>query len=772
MRRTGRVARSLGALLVALSIGCGLVGPWVPDAAARAASPAAPVTAPRRVVIVSIPRLGWDDVVPADMPTLVGLADQGAVGALSVRAIGRHTTPAEGYATLGAGNRVQAAESDAVVLGRSQATVGKETAAEILRDEGRTPSGRAVIPGIGAIERANRHTHQGAEVGALGTALGHRGWTTEVVLDGGGWMPSGSPAGLSLVDGQGSIDTARVLGTVLNYPGVFSTNLDQIARTVRKLPSRKLVSLVELADVARADDEHLGRDLRRTAAREADTALAAVVDELDLRQDLLIVLAPVGPSSQDQPTPIVVSGPGIDRGLLRSATTRRKGYVTLTDVAPAVLSWIGAPVPAAMDGTPIEVAADRRSGFDRVAAVRTAIAETRFVDRSAGKLMSTLAIWFGAWSVLLLAVLLVPLGPVRRPAVPFLKWVGLLMLAMPGMSFALAAASTRGWGQPAWFAVLIVASGLAASAATLLARPFHRDPWFGPVLLAGATWLLLAADMVTGARLQFDSALGNSPTVAGRFQGIGNVGFALLASSAVVLACVAVAGFRRTSAPRWVGPIVAAAILATTVVLDGAPAFGSDVGGVLALVPASFVCLWLLGGRRFSWRPILGAAVAALVVIGGFGAWDLSRPAADRSHLGRFLAGDDSSRETVIRKAASAGISVYHSSLIWILISVVGLGAAAWLWRRPVVRARFAAGTTARTLAVSATVVAVLGGALNDSGVAVPAMMAYVFVPIAVCVLVRPGRGAVRERPIVDAPPEAPAASDDRPLVVTARGPG
>lgn len=732
-RRWARAAIGGGVLVALLAGSATSAG----SAGASGTGPAA--ASPRRVVIVSIPRLGWDDVVPADMPALTSVADSGAVGALSVRAIGRHTGPAEGYATLGAGNRAQAPDDERSSIQAGLAEDGSgQTYDEVLEAEGRHPTTREVLPGIAEIQAANAHTHQGAVVGALGRALHRANFATQALLDPSGWATGSGPAGLALVDPDGSVGIGRIARPVPGPPGTFSLSPDDVHTTIDGLPKAASVSLIEIGDVARADAAHLDRADRQAAARAADTALAAVVDNLDLTKDLVVVLAPVGPSPQPQPTPIVVAGPGIGSGLLRSATTRRAGYVTLTDVAPAILDWLQITVPPSMTGTPIEVTPDGRSGFDRVAAVRTAIAETRFVDRSQGKLMSTLPIVFGSWSLLLLLAATLPLGALRRPARAFLRWLALVIAASPGVSFALAACSTRGWGQPAWFAVLYLGSIAVASGAAHLARPFPEDPWLAPALVAAATWLLLLGDLASGGRLQFDAALGNSPTVAGRFSGVGNLAFAVFAASAIVLATLAVVGFRRTSAPTWAGPLAAAAILATTIVLDGAPGLGSDVGGVLALVPSSFVCWWLATGRRIDWRPVAAGLAATALAIGGFGLYDLSRPAADRTHLGRLLGGDTQARETVIRKALSAIDSTYHSSLVWILVASAGLALAAWLVRRPTVLARFAPRTTARSLAASALVLGLLGGALNDSGVAVPAMMAMVLVPFAVYTLFRP----------------------------------
>ena len=72
-------------------------------------------------------------------------------------------------------------------------------------------------------------------------------------------------------------------------------------------------------------------------------------------------------------------------------------------------------------------------------------------------------------------------------------------------------------------------------------------------------------------------------------------------------------------------------------VADGAPPWGSDVGGVLSLVPGFGLLLLLCAGARLSWQRLgaIGGGAVALVLL--FALADYSRPAAQQTHLGRFL---------------------------------------------------------------------------------------------------------------------------------------
>jgi hypothetical protein len=236
---------------------------------------------------------------------------------------------------------------------------------------------------------------------------------------------------------------------------------------------------------------------------------------------------------------------------------------------------------------------------------------------------------------------------------------------------------------------------------------------------------------VVGAPLQLDTVFGYSPTVAGRFTGYGNLAFGMLAAAAVLVASglcgVAVLRARR-------GPTrLAAVLLLVVVVVDGFPSWGSDVGGVLALVPATFVLVLLLAGHRIDLRRAVLAATATLGVLAAFAAVDLSRPEASRTHLGRLaarLVSDDGGFATILQRKLEANVHILTSS-VWTWVMPFAILFLAFLLRQRPGRLRNVEDRIPglRSGLVAATVAGALGFALNDSGIAVPAVMLAVVLP-------------------------------------------
>ena len=175
------------------------------------------------------------------------------------------------------------------------------------------------------------------------------------------------------------------------------------------------------------------------------------------------------------------------------------------------------------------------------------------------------------------------------------------------------------------------------------------------------------------------------------------------------------------------------------VIVDGAPALGSDFGGVIALVPAFGTLGILASGRRLSWARLAVLVGAGVVVVGTIATLDYLRPEEDRTHLGRFvesvLTGDAG---TVVQRKIDANRLAAHQQCP----DPDGAAGPA-LPRLPAPPAQRAVamdlrtGPTLRAGLAGVLVLGVVGALLNDSGVAIPAMAATVAIPVAVAVMVR-----------------------------------
>jgi hypothetical protein len=303
------------------------------------------------------------------------------------------------------------------------------------------------------------------------------------------------------------------------------------------------------------------------------------------------------------------------------------------------------------------------------------------------------------------------------------------------------------WRWPAALPVLLLAASLATAAAAAAVLRAGSSPPGGPErnvvrlgwTVCGLTAAALTADLLCGGALQLNAVLGNSALIAGRFHGAGNVPAAYLASAALVLAAGAAMLTRR--------PVLSAAVVGgAAVVLDGAPTFGDDAGGVLALAPAVVLLALIGAGVRVTVRRAVLVVLAGAVPLALFALADYSRPAASRTHLGRFVGQiQDGTAGTVLgRKADAVALGELPAPLrIAIGVAVLGavvvlLRAGVWRW----LRARVADPAYPPGVVGALLLYGLLGTVLNDSGVLVAGAVVGFAMPVLTLVADHTRRGS------------------------------
>jgi hypothetical protein len=151
----------------------------------------------------------------------------------------------------------------------------------------------------------------------------------------------------------------------------------------------------------------------------------------------------------------------------------------------------------------------------------------------------------------------------------------------------------------------------------------------------------------------------------------------------------------------------------------------------------------LLAGVRITWRRVAAIGMATLLAVGVFAAIDLARPDDQRSHLGRLVTGTartgSSGFFTIIERKAAANLAILTSSVWACVIPVAFVFLAFLVWRpNQFLQSLQHRIPGLRPCLVGAVVGGALGFALNDSGVAVPAMMFAVLLPYVTSLEARP----------------------------------
>jgi hypothetical protein len=768
------------ALMIVVGLLVVVVGPGA-TAELEGVSDDRPLGAADRVLVFTVPTLSWADLERVDAPHLEELLGTSAVGDLSVRSVSRRTTASDGYATLNAGTRTEGTQqaSLAFVAGLTRGTDGDPTgvppqvfelepanedvdagpvpapapdpvdpttlapeagenydgspaAEEFARRTGVLPQvGEVFNFGIVSMRELNGKLLFDTEVGALGDALTDHGVERAVIAngdhgEGGADVNYRREASVGLMDGNGLVQHGRVGRSLLQADSraPFGTRYDndEVAEAFGEFWDPNSVVLVEASDMVRYEDAKplmlpSQQDRQRDAAIErSDALLGKLLDQVDLSRDAVIVVAPYASDEGTDLTVVGVHAPAVEPGLLSSGTTRRPGFVQTVDLAPSILSLVGVEQPSSMEGTVMERAGSGGDAAERSDFLIGSNAGAKFRDGLLGPasvvfVLAQLILWgLAIWTLS---------RPGRRlRAVAELSTITVLVY-LP-VTFLAGAIPFHELGSLAWWGFVVGTSIAVAGVIQLLTRRYLVDPLLTTLaLLVG----FLSVDLVLGGPLQFNTVFGYTPTVAGRFNGMGNPAFSMLTAAGIILAALIA---HRVPGRR--GTWAAIALLGWCVVLDGAPFLGADVGGALTLIPSAGVTAWMLLGWRIKVRTaVIGGLVTVAVVI-GFGLLDLTRPAAEQTHLGRLLADVGNNGvgafETVVLRKLNANLSVLTSS-VWTLMLPLVFAFVAFLfwwapWRLRTIRERI----PQEPAAVAGLITAMLlGFALNDSGISVPGMM-------------------------------------------------
>jgi hypothetical protein len=749
LRRCGRRAATVAVLALTVAI---VAGGSRPAAAVDGRGTPGACRPACRVFVLSVPAVSWADVTAVRLPNLRRLWEESAVADLATRAVRQRTSPGDGYTALGAGARAVAAGAPGQNFEPDEA-YGDSRAGQVFERRTGLPlrrgAGALAIP---SITDANDGLPYDAVAGTLGGTLVDAGVGRSVVAnaDEAELEPQElryhREAALAMIDEVGRIPRGRVGPELLRRDAAapFGLRLDRRA-VVREFDrvwsaSDRNVVLVEASDVARAAAYRPRavpeqRAAMRTAALKATDRLAGeLLERVDPARDAVLVVGPYHSARRRELTIASLRAPGVEPGLLRSATTRRTGFVGIVDVAPTIVSLLGIERPDAMEGRAFKVVDDGDPFLERVRPLVRANRAAVFRDDTIGKATAALV-------VITLALAGAALVVFRRGVLRARTLLELAALAALGYlvgTFLAGLAPFFRW-PGAYYLLFLVLFALAyATACHLLGR---RHPADAILLALGGMLLMHLLDAFSGARLEFNTVFGYTATIGIRLAGLGNPGSAQACASALLFA--ALIAWR---VPRPAGRRIAIAVLAVTVVAVGGPIWGQDFGGAISAAPAYVLLGLLLYDKRITARAavLLGAVLVVVGLAAGFA--DLARPADSRTHVGRFFekVGDEglSGFTTVVGRKASLMLQTFRNTG-WVLLVAGVLATLAYVaWRTDRLRVLTRAVPTLRAALISFAVLIVLTTILNDSGVAITGMMLAVLTPTLIVLACRELSGA------------------------------
>ena len=690
---------TLGRALIATSLVVVSLGMFAPAATADDEIRPAPVT------YVGTGNLRWDQLSPQITPTLWRLVGKSAVASMSVRSARDVTCPLDGWLSISAGSKALAAKP-----------TGDRSSLNPGQLEGEVPQSCPPIPPVEHGQVADWQKYVDLQTDSTGS-YGRPGTLGQALSD--------EQTCSTAIGAGAAVALARKNGSVERYAAGWSS----------KAQNRCPVTMIDAAAVADRYNDASSSALHRLDALVADVVRAAP-------DGSYVIVSGTADSARVPTRPQVAMSYQVgsdEAGWLTSETTRRSGYVHLSDVAATVLA--ATQIEPALDARTMTVAADRDLSVAETVEDREDVAALSEVIPEDGPV-------FGAWIVAVpLAVMAASLAALiarRRGATwarhPLFVRIGivaaLFAAAIPSALYLATAAQWWHTDHPTiTLAAVVVAIAGAITALCLIVR--WDRPYRFVAVQSGITFAALTVDGVIGTPLQVGSLLAAGPVYGGRFFGFGNVTFVVYAVSAMLTAAVVAQELRRRTSRPWV---VAAGIGLVAIAVDGWPTFGADFGGMLSLVPGVLVLVLLLAGVHLGIGRLFAAAATGAIVVAIVSYLDYLRPAGERSHFGSFVARlRNGEAWDLLSNKIDALIASFSGPVGWLEIAGFALGIAVVLRPRrlyvPELAELYAEWPALRPALIAIAVTCGIGSLVNDSGVLIAGLAVVAVAPpmIATC---------------------------------------
>jgi hypothetical protein len=694
------------------------------------------------LVVVGIGGVRWSDVNRSRTPALASLVEDAAVADVAVRSVRTATCPVDGWLTVSAGRRA------ADVRNSKAENPGNPPCHDFSVDALVTTHPGGEGPGLATVHDWQRYVDAaaaesfGAQPGLLGTALAGANVCSTAI---------GPGAGVMLARGD---------GTVADYRPSLSRGVDpdpttDLAEAKNAVGDPRCpLTVVDAGALRNPQDPPLGATVpadlpdRATQLHWIDYRIGLVLDAVPADADVIVVSL-----ADDGRTPhlqlVAARGPSYPPGYLRTDSTRQTALVQLTDLTPTVLARLGVAAPVSLVGSPLRVVS--AAAGDAPQSPTQRLEHVLDLDHAAQAVHSLTPPFFTGLvvaQIVLYGVAAIVLrrrwtvGGRRSRVLAGVRNLALVFAAVPVSTYL---ANTVPWWRTRndlLTIVAVVAAYVAAISLVAQLGPWRRWP-LGPFgAVAGLTAVILAADVVTGSRLQTSSLMGLQPVVAGRFYGFSNVAFALFATGAMLLA-IAFADRFVQAGRRRAGGAVVAAIGVVAVVLDVSPLWGSDFGGPIGMVPGFAVLTLLVLGVRLSWRSVLLIAVGTVAFLTLVSVADWLRPPAKQTHLGRFVQTViDGGAWDVIARKAGQNLSILVSSELSLMVPFGALFIALVLmrpssWGAKALARAYDRSPTLRHGLICLLLMLGIGFAVNDSGTVIPAIGAMLAIPLVIAASMR-----------------------------------
>lgn len=556
----------------------------------------------RQVLVISIDHVSLTELLQNKM--FQELAAEGATAILAARTGGAYKdiSRSNAYASISAGDKLSVPhEAGTLIFNSNEFVESRRAFAKELyvQRTGHIPKSEIIAIALPELMR-NEEAHETTGITLLAQKLKESDIKIAVFGNADDYLTIDRSFALSLIDQNGEIDNGDISKRCVKdaplFPGGKVTDYEYILFRLRNFfmnqkNNRSLV-WVETGDTARLERHwdditpQQYKSLKEEAINRTARFVGKAKNLLNLEKDAIIILSAASSKERVEEetnlTVLIALGYSFHKNtFLYANATRQTGLITISDVAPTIVSLFGVPTKDFVGGV-----AGPKGQFTKEYLTKL---DNKFAN-VAGVRASSLTIYV---TILIIAIIIATAYVVFGREIKLHKPLYSLLLTLVSFPLALLLTSPLferlSWGTSAIAAICSLASGIGFAYLKNSFRPF--------VAIGAISAFVVVADTFLGSPLAKFSPLGYSPMIAARFYGIGNeyMGIVVGGSLFLIFALVKMLDAKGVSKNALLAMTIA--LMVFFVAALGHPKVGANVGGALSATIAyviAFLC-WKKG---------------------------------------------------------------------------------------------------------------------------------------------------------------------------------
>ncbi len=620
-----------------------------------------------KVVYISLDRTDLDEL--QKIPVLQKeLSKRGYIGLMNIKG-DQGNDDKRSYASIGAGGRANVVNNEMI----SFENLTKENGKLYTASTGEKPK---EINNL----FINKSINNNAEKGTYGSTLGLLGQTLsdnnkKVALLGNadvienGEIVKVRNLGLVSMDMSGRVESGNVDNiNVKDYSMPFGirTDYDKLLSETKSYYDKNDALFIELGDTYRLDvykpnlNEKTYYKMRKQIFNNINAYLEKVFDMVSENDTIYIVSefpTTLDYNNKRRLSP-VIKFKGNEKGLLKSATTRRDGIIANLDIGVDILNEFGLK-----NETMIGRVLNSVEREDNIEFLTGEYEKIVSINNIRATVVNTfVGIVSASWIIAMLALLFKDKLPHKEKVFTILKELIKLGLIMP---LTLLLAPIFNFKSPVGIitGVIIMTVLLYLSGRLLFKDNDIKQMGYYALL----TIALIVIDTIIGTYFMKNCIMSYDAIVGARYYGVGNEYEGVTIASAVFALSVLL-NYKKI--PKWLTIVLSVIILITSAF----PSMGANVGGAISECVAYLLFIMLIFDIKLDFKKIMILGLSAVLIVFVFAALDLFMGA--ESHLGVFA-------KQILQEGPSAIILTFTrkismnlklaKSTVWVNILLTGI---------------------------------------------------------------------------------------------------